>query len=226
MKESKKAILEILKKNPKKESKFDNLVLNLALQKVGSDSFDFDGDLVLTADRSRLVYCLTDLECVSVPEGVTVIGEMAFKQKKNLREVIIPDTVREIEKDAFFDCDNLDNVVIPASVNTVKAYAFAECDNLKTITFKGSPKHLARNIFSDCDRLHNIMVPAGCAKAFMKALHFINEDTDFLIVEEGGEGEASVKKIAKESKKERKDKDKKEKKKERKEPVMEETSTK
>lgn len=39
MKESKKAILEILKKNPKKESKFDNLVLNLALQKVGSDSF-------------------------------------------------------------------------------------------------------------------------------------------------------------------------------------------
>ena len=84
--------------NPKKESKFDNLVLNLALQKVGSDSFDFDGDLVLTADRSRLVYCLTDLECVSVPEGVTVIGEMAFKQKKNLREVIIPDTVREIEK--------------------------------------------------------------------------------------------------------------------------------
>ena len=185
MKESKKAILEILKKNPKKESKFDNLVLNLALQKVGSDSFDFDGDLVLTADRSRLVYCLTDLECVSVPEGVTVIGEMAFKQKKNLREVIIPDTVRE---DAFFDCDNLDNVVIPASVNTIKAYAFAECDNLKTITFKGSPKHLARNIFSDCDRLHNIMVPAGCAKAFMKALHFINEDTDFLIVEEGGEG--------------------------------------
>ena len=68
------------------------------------------------------------------------------------------------------------------------------------------------------------MVPAGCAKAFMKALHFINEDTDFLIVEEGGEGEASVKKIAKESKRERKDK--KEKKKERKEPVMEETSTK
>ena len=169
MKESKKAILEILKKNPKKESKFDNLVLNLALQKVGSDSFDFDGDLVLTADRSRLVYCLTDLECVSVPEGVTVIGEMAFKQKKNLREVIIPDTVREIEKDAFFDCDNLDNVVIPASVNTIKAYAFAECDSLKTITFRGSPKHLARNIFSDCDRLHNIMVPAGCAKAFMKA---------------------------------------------------------
>lgn len=59
-------------------------MLNLALQKVGSDSFDFDGDLVLTADRSRLVYCLTDLECVSVPEGVTVIGEMAFKQKKKL----------------------------------------------------------------------------------------------------------------------------------------------
>lgn len=208
MKESKKAILEILKKNPKKESKFDNLVLNLALQKVGSDSFDFDGELVLTADRTRLVYCLTDAEKVCVPEGVTVIGEMAFRQKKLLREVVIPETVKEIEKDAFFDCDNLDNVTVPAGVTTIKAYAFAECDHLKTITFKGTPKHMQRNIFSDCDRLHNIVVPAGSGKAFMKALHFINEDTDFLIVEEGGEGVESVKATQKAGKKEKKEKKK------------------
>ena len=39
MKENKKAILEILKKNSKKDGKFENLVLNLALQKIDSDSF-------------------------------------------------------------------------------------------------------------------------------------------------------------------------------------------
>ncbi len=186
MKEDKKAILEILKKTSKNGSKFDTLVVNLALQKVDSDSFDFDGELVLTADKKRLVYCLSDAEEVVIPEGVEIIGEMAFRQKKNLKEVIIPSTVKEIEKDAFNDCDALQSIEIPASVENVRAYAFSECNYLKTVIFEGVPKHISRTVFSDSDRLHNIVVPAGSTKAFMKELHFINEDTDFLIVEKEG----------------------------------------
>ena len=53
MKENKKAILEILKKKSKKDGKFESLVLNLALQKIDSDSFEFDGDAVYTADKKR-----------------------------------------------------------------------------------------------------------------------------------------------------------------------------
>lgn len=48
MKENKKAILEILKKKSKKDGKFENLVLNLALQKIDSDNFEFDGGAVYT----------------------------------------------------------------------------------------------------------------------------------------------------------------------------------
>ena len=44
MKENKKAILDILKKKSKKDGKFENLVLNLALQKIDSDNFEFDGE--------------------------------------------------------------------------------------------------------------------------------------------------------------------------------------
>ena len=40
MKENKKAILDILKKKSKKDGKFENLVLNLALQKIDSDNFE------------------------------------------------------------------------------------------------------------------------------------------------------------------------------------------
>ena len=56
MKENKKAILEILKKSSKKDGKFENLVLNLALQKIDSDSFEYDGEAVYTNDKKRLVY--------------------------------------------------------------------------------------------------------------------------------------------------------------------------
>ncbi len=208
MKENKKAILEVLKKTSKKDSKFDSLVLNLALQKVDSDSFDFDGGLVFTADRTRLVYCMSDAEQVTIPDGVVIIGEMAFRQKKHLKRVVIPDSVKEIEKDAFYDCDELDEVCVPASVTSIRAYAFAECDHLKTITFAGVPKHLNRNMFSDCDSLHNIIVPAGGTKAFIKALHFLNEDTDFLIVEDGVGGDAPEEKSGETVKPEKKAKKK------------------
>lgn len=183
MKENKKAILEILKKSNKKDAKFENLVLNLALQKIDSDSFEFDGEAVYTADKSRLVYCMSAAEVFSIPEGVEVIGEMAFRGKKHLKGVNIPSSVKEIEQDAFYDCDELDNVYVPASVKEVRSYAFAECDKLKRIVFAGTPKKLSRHAFDDCDQLHQIVVPEGATKAFRKALHFLDGDTDFLVTE-------------------------------------------
>ena len=183
MKENKKAILDILKKKSKKDGKFENLVLNLALQKIDSDNFEFDGEAVYTADKKRLVYCMNHDASFTIPEGVEIIGEMAFRGKKQLAHVIIPSTVKEIEHDAFYDCDELDNIYVPASVKAIRAYAFAECDKLKKITFAGTPDKLSRHAFDDCDQLHDIIVPAGSSKFFRKELHFIDGDTDFLVLE-------------------------------------------
>lgn len=184
MKENKKAILEILKKNSKKDGKFENLVLNLALQKIDSDSFEFDGDAVYTNDKKRLVYCMSQEASFTIPEGVEIIGEMAFRGKKTLKNVIIANSVKEIEHDAFYDCDELDNVYVPAGVKVVKSYAFAECDKLKKVTFAGTPEKVSRHTFDDCDQLHDIIVPVGSSKFFRKELHFIDGDTDYLVLED------------------------------------------
>ena len=184
MKENKKAILDILKKKSKKEGKFENLVLNLALQKIDSDSFEFDGDAVYTNDKKRLVYCMSQEASFAIPEGVEIIGEMAFRGKKALKNIIIANSVKEIEHDAFYDCDELDNVYVPAGVKVVKSYAFAECDKLKKITFAGTPNKLSRHAFDDCDQLHDIIVPVGSSKFFRKELHFIDGDTDYLVLED------------------------------------------
>ena len=183
MKENKKAILEILKKKSKKDGKFENLVLNLALQKIDSDSFEFDGEAVYTADKKRLVYYMNHEVSFAIPEGVEIIGEMAFRGKKQLKNIIIPSSVKEIEHDAFYDCDELDNVYVPASVKAIKAYDFAECDKLKKITFAGTPNKLSRHTFDDCDLLHDIIVPAGASKFFRKELHYIDGDTDYIVME-------------------------------------------
>ena len=200
MKENKKAILDILKKKSKKNEKFESLVLNLALQKIDSDSFEFDGEAVYTNDKKRLIYCISNGASFTIPEGIEIIGEMAFRGKKQLKNVIIPSTVKEIEHDAFYDCDELDNVYVPASVKEIKSYAFAECDKLKKITFAGTPDKLSRHTFDDCDQLHDIIVPTGAGKAFRKFLHFIDGDTDFIVIE--------APKKAKDEKKEEKKKEK------------------
>ena len=184
MKENKKAILEILKKSSKKDGKFENLVLNLALQKIDSDSFEYDGEAVYSNDKKRLVYCMSQETSFTIPEGVEVIGEMAFRGKKALKNVIIANSVKEIEHDAFYDCDELDNVYVPAGVKVVRNYAFAECDKLKKVTFAGTPGKVSRHTFDDCDQLHDIIVPVGSSKFFRKELHFIDGDTDYLVLED------------------------------------------
>ena len=184
MKENKKAILEILKKSSKKDGKFENLVLNLALQKIDSDSFEYDGNAVYTNDKKRLVYCMSQETSFTIPEGVEIIGEMAFRGKKALKNVIIANSVKEIEHDAFYDCDELDNIYVPAGVKIVRSYAFAECDKLKKVTFAGTPEKVSRHTFDDCDQLHDIIVPVGSSKFFRKELHFIDGDTDYLVLED------------------------------------------
>lgn len=183
MKESKKAILNILK-DGHKDRKFDSLVLNLALQKIDSDDFEYDGRAVYTSDKGILVYCLTNDDQFTVPEGVKVIGQMAFQDKKQLKQVTIASTVEKIGRDAFYDCDDLESVIIPAGVETLNAYCFAECDKLKEVRFMGVPKHLSSHCFDDSDDLHNIIVPLGTVKAFRKALHITEGDPDFVVVED------------------------------------------
>lgn len=204
MKENKKAILDILKKKSKKDGKFENLVLNLALQKIDSDSFEFDGVAVYTNDKKRLVYCMSQEASFAIPEGVEIIGEMAFRGKKALKNIIIANSVKEIEHDAFYDCDELDNVYVPAGVKVVKSYAFAECDKLKKITFAGTPNKLSRHAFDDCEQLHDIIVPVGSSKFFRKELHFIDGDTDYLVLEKTEKKADSEKKVEKKADSEKK----------------------
>ena len=204
MKENKKAILEILKKSSKKDGKFENLVLNLALQKIDSDSFEYDGDAVYTNDKKRLVYCMSQKTSFTIPEGVEIIGEMAFRGTTALKNIIIANSVKEIEHDAFYDCDELDNIYVPAGVKVVKSYAFAECDKLKKITFAGTPNKLSRYAFDDCDQLHNIIVPVGSSKFVRKELHFIDGDTDYLVLEKTEKKADSEKKVEKKADSEKK----------------------
>ena len=63
---------------------------------------------------------------IYIPSTVTEIGEYAFADMKNLKEVVIDEGVRNIDSYAFFNCPNLESVDLPNSLEEFILDAFDE----------------------------------------------------------------------------------------------------
>lgn len=183
-----------------------------------SEAYVIENKMLYSADRTRLVSCLTDAAMVIIPKTVRIIGSLAFTRRAKLKKVQLPDGLERIGRDAFSDCDALEEVVIPASVKTIAPYAFGGCESLKKVTFLGEVQSLSRTAFSDCFNLYTILVPQGKEKAYRKILHITSEsDTLVLgneqVVPTDSKPETPKAEPAKEMKEEKKEKkDKKDKK--------------
>ena len=104
---------------------------------------------------------------VTIPDTVTTIGDLAFKNCTSLKEVTIPASVTEIGFWAFADCTLLKEVTIPASVKSINYEAFGyyhydkdsaktkKVDGFKINYVKNTCGHLyaTKNGFSDEDCL-------------------------------------------------------------------------
>lgn len=59
------------------------------------------------------------LETISIPPGITKIGQRAFMDCTKLNELIIPEGVKEIGEYAFLGCTNLKQIVMPNSIECI-----------------------------------------------------------------------------------------------------------
>ena len=70
---------------------------------------------------------------VSVPEGVTEIGDGAFSNFRNLQRVVLPDSVERIGSKAFQNCESLKSLTLPTDLRELEADAFEGCGALKAV---------------------------------------------------------------------------------------------
>lgn len=110
-------------------------------------------------DETQLFRYLENLAGISLPNGVTEIGERAFYGCTSLRSVVIPEGVTEIGDSAFEDCKSLRSIVIPESVTEIGDFTFNDCTSLESVVIPEGVTKIGRCAFIGCP-LKSIEIPS------------------------------------------------------------------
>ncbi len=116
---------------------------------------------------------------VTIPDTVTVIGEGAFSDNKELVEVVIPESVTKIQGYAFEYCTNLKKVHVPTSVTYIGKMAFYCCVNLRSISLPNI-EIIDDRAFKACWSLEEVILPerpvSFATTAFQKCDELADKD--------------------------------------------------
>ena len=114
---------------------------------------------VTTIGNSAFKGC-TLLTHVTIPASVIRIADQAFYDCIGLSEITIPGDVTLIAEAMFMNCTSLTNVTLSAAVADIQSSAFAGCSNLEGIHFKGDAPALGQDVFKDAEKV-TIYYPLG-----------------------------------------------------------------
>ena len=99
------------------------------------------------------------LTSVTIPDSVTSIGDYAFSGCSGLTSVTIPDSVIYIGYSAFYGCSGLTSVTIPDGVTSIDYYAFEGCSGLTSVTIPNSVTSIGECAFGGCSGLTSVTIP-------------------------------------------------------------------
>lgn len=116
----------------------------------------------LLGKDGTLVAWPTAVGDIVIPEGVTSIGENAFRACTKLTSVNIPSSVESISTAAFYDCTNLTSVTFAAGSKllSIAGHAFYRCTKLDSIDLPVGVTSIGQNVFIESG-LTTLTIPAS-----------------------------------------------------------------
>lgn len=126
------------------------------------DSRDNCNGIVESASNTLVVGCKT----TTVPEGITGIGEYAFKWCSGPESFNLPSSLLSIGSYAFMGCDSLTSLTIPANVNYIGYGITAYCNNL--VSLKVASGNQIFDSREDCNSIiqkSSATLLSGCSKS-------------------------------------------------------------
>ena len=118
---------------------------------------------------------------VVIKDGVTSIGDWAFRECSNLTSVTIPNSVTSIRRAAFGGCSGLTSVIIPESVTSIGESAFLGCSSLTSITIPNSVTSIGDRAFLSCSSLTSITIPNSVTSIGSAAFEYCENLTSITI---------------------------------------------
>ncbi len=129
---------------------------------------------VTNIGEAAFAYC-DSLTEVPIPSSVTIMGDCVFHDCRSLRSITIPDGVTELGYAMFQSCTNLESINIPDSVTSIGDDAFVWCSNLTSITIPAGVTYIDETAFYRCDNLRTVYFSSEAQKEKFKHL-FPNSD--------------------------------------------------
>lgn len=119
-------------------------------------SFTFDPSVKVLAGQ-----CLRDakLTSISIPDGVSYIGDSAFFQMTSLSEAAIPSSVSKMESNLFNSCSSLTSLTLNNSPEVIPTGFVQSCSSLISFEIPSSVKKLEVGIFDRDLALEELFIP-------------------------------------------------------------------
>lgn len=109
---------------------------------------------------------------LSLPEGLTSIGNLAFYGCKELKTVVLPDSVMRVGHYAFMDCVSLTILDMGSGVQTVGESAFSDCYALRSLDLPAGLRTIGLKSFYRCESITTLTIPYNVSSVGISAFGY------------------------------------------------------
>lgn len=127
-------------------------------------NFSSDGGVLYNKDKTEIVFVPKAIAEVTLPSGITAIGEYAFRGCTKLETLVLNEGLETIGFNAFLNCTALPSIELPQSLKEIGNRAFENCTLLTSITIPAGVATLNESAFRGCTSLERIDVAEGNEK--------------------------------------------------------------
>ena len=105
---------------------------------------------------------------VIISEGITKIGDAAFKGCYNLTSITFPSTLEEIGSYAFDGCKQLQNVTFNDGLKKIGMQSFGGCIGLDRLVIPGSVEEISSKAFLGATNVNEILIEPAADGSVLK----------------------------------------------------------
>lgn len=120
--------------------------------------FSYSGEVIGSYRIPARLFFMETLSVISIPSGVSEIGEAAFMECANLEAVLFEDgsSLNALADEAFANCVSLEEFTVPEGVEIIGEKTFYYCNSMEKIVLSSELSAIGKDAFGNCEKLRDV----------------------------------------------------------------------